>query len=104
MDTIRAIEDRRAELQAEMERLDKQQRELEAMRPEAKFAIALHSCLCRWNHTDGCGWHYEIRDGVHDWNAHAHSTYLAKAIRLKQHVEGRMTEDEVLDFIKLINS
>ena len=41
MDTIRAIEDRRAQLQAEMERLDKQQRELEAMRPEAKFAIAL---------------------------------------------------------------
>lgn len=77
-------------------RLDKLQLEVEALKVEIeqekkataeltleqKLAITLHGSLCRWNHTDGCGWEYAIRDGVHDWSDWGHGQYLAKAHRL----------------------
>lgn len=48
--------------------------------PEQQLAIGLHSALCHSNHTDMCGWEYEIQgsDG-HQWDRHAHSSYLKKA-------------------------
>lgn len=44
-----------------------------------KMAIKLHEMLCHGNHTDYCGWYYEIRDGVHDWNRWEHQHYLIYA-------------------------
>lgn len=32
-----------------------------------QVAIHMHDAQCHWNHTDGCGWMYGIRNGVHDW-------------------------------------
>jgi hypothetical protein len=44
------------------------------------MACALHKALCTANHTDGCGWYYEIdRKGVHQWGQDAHRKYLQKA-------------------------
>jgi hypothetical protein len=71
-----------AEIEAE---IAEKTRELEAVRAEAakraalpedkRLAIELHEQLCRWNHTDGCGWYY----GVDNWSEYAHSVYLEKA-------------------------
>ena len=48
--------------------------------PLKELAILAHSTLCAWNHTDGCGWEYEVahEKGVttHNWNAWAHDRWL----------------------------
>jgi hypothetical protein len=40
------------------------------------IAIWLHEKFCGHNHADGCGWYYEIKNNVHDWNAYTHKTWL----------------------------
>jgi len=47
----------------------------------------MHNRLCRWNHTDGCGWHYEVKDGIHDWNSHDHARWLRNANLVMRSVE-----------------
>ncbi len=47
---------------------------------EQKIADALHQILCRWNHTNGCSWHYESWDHVRSLGAR--SSYLEKAREL----------------------
>jgi hypothetical protein len=45
-----------------------------------KLAILIHDHSCGYNHTDGCGWMYEMKNGLHDWNhGEAHYPYLEKA-------------------------
>lgn len=72
------------EIQAEIDRLEAglervKQEKKKLMSPLQDLAIALHSTLCRWNHTDGCSWYYEISKDVHDWSRHEHGRYLTKA-------------------------
>lgn len=52
-----------------------------------KLAIYLHSKHCSWNHTDGCGWEYEVKytsnhDAVHDWKGGAHHMWKEWAEQL----------------------
>lgn len=47
-----------------------------------QLAILIHSEQCRYNHTDGCSWHYEMKNNIPDWGAHAHSSYFEKATRM----------------------
>jgi len=54
------------------ERVEREKR----LEPLKALAIRAHDTLCRWNHTDGCGWGYEKRDSVHDWNGWAHARWL----------------------------
>ena len=61
--------------------LENTKADLAAMPPEKKLAVALHELLCHSNHTDGCGWFYEIRNNVHDWNRGTHNDYLQMANR-----------------------
>lgn len=67
------------------------QEEYDSLLPEnQRMAILLHDKLCHSNHTDQCGWYYEI-DGIkHDWTGYAHKTYLEKANKL---IESGMTID-----------
>lgn len=51
--------------------------------PAGRMAILLHKCTCHSNHTDQCGWYYEIdTNGVHDWNGSTHKYYWNKACLL----------------------
>lgn len=43
------------------------------------LAIDLHDMLCRHNHADGCGWHYEIYEGEHNWDKSEHVLWKTKA-------------------------
>lgn len=52
--------------------------------PAQQLAVAIHDIDCRWNHTDGCGWLYEIHKGVADWTGYAHARYLLKAKKLME--------------------
>ena len=39
------------------------------------LAFDLHDRFCHFNHTDGCGWHYEKED----WQGNAHQYWLDRA-------------------------
>ena len=74
------------EMTAEIERREKELEELKkkhaAMKAEPvdhQLARYLHDMMCNFNHTDGCSWPYEINNGLENWNAHAHASYLKKA-------------------------
>ena len=51
----------------------------EGLSNEQNLAIMLHKRYCKWNHTDGCGWYYEIIEGRHKWEASEHAKWLRKA-------------------------
>ncbi len=77
------------EIAAEIERRKQELAELENQLDIAKnepddyrLARELHALLCRWNHTDGCGWFYEFKDKQDVWTGHAHAEYLGKARKL----------------------
>ena len=89
-----------AELRERRELVRRARQEMDTLTPTHHLAILLHDRLCKWNHTDGCGWHYFVRDGVHDWNEHAHQEYLRRANRVMQRLgQGPVTQDNILDFL-----
>lgn len=52
----------------------------ETLTPTQRAAIYLHERECHWNHTDGCGWYYEVNKGIHDWAGSTHLDYLEKVL------------------------
>lgn len=70
---------------------------LRALRPIAAIA---HETLCRWNHTDGCGWGYEEGSNPNSdsaWNGYAHSRWLSAVDRIvkAERWPSAMTADEL---------
>ena len=63
----------------ELEELKKKHAAMKAEPVDHQLARYLHDMMCNFNHTDGCSWHYEINNGLEDWNAYAHASYLKKA-------------------------
>lgn len=53
------LEAEQANLSQRIDQLKDQQRRYIAASDEVKLSIILHDAFCHWNHTDGCGWHYE---------------------------------------------
>lgn len=74
--------DKIASLKAEIDKLEREQALFESLSEDKQLAIALHDMKCTWNHTDGCGWYYEISNGSHNWTGHAHESWLNKAKEL----------------------
>lgn len=76
-----------AELEQRLATLRQRQKELETMTPEKRLAVELHRIMCHWNHTDGCGWYYEVSgyntpQETHNWETGStHADYLKKAQR-----------------------
>lgn len=88
------IDDQIAKLQAEKKSL--QEAKVNVNPETAKLAIELHRLFCTANHTDGCGFYYEVENrkggvDVHDWSGYSHQVYFKKAqavlpLLVKQHV------------------
>lgn len=95
MTAITDLEKEIAEKTAKLEQLKKAEAELESLGPEYKLAIKLHDSHCKWNHTDGCSWHYEIKNGVHDWFGHAHNEWLKKARLFMSELKAENISEEV---------
>ena len=90
--------------QKELDNINKELEALDKMLPEEALAVVIHDMTCTHNHTDGCGWYYEVAKNVHDWNKASHKGYLEKATALHEfcYAEGRgITRDEVAVIISL---
>ena len=59
----------------ELERLKSLRHKINTKRVTIEdLAGLMHSTLCRWNHTDGCGFEYEK-----DWSGNVHQEWIRKA-------------------------
>jgi hypothetical protein len=101
-DDIEKLQNEIAEQNVKLEALKRAQEELALQAPEYQLAIRLHDSFCRWNHTDGCGWHYEITKGVHDWNGHSHGSWLKKARRVLTDCDNETGNIEMFFKVKAI--
>ena len=100
------------ELDSAIERLENQ---LEAVRAQKKATLTsmsreqlladiLHSLFCKWDHTEGCAWFYEMPKGQHDWSGHAHSRYLNTAHKVVAYCDERnISIDAVAEIMEIIN-
>ena len=98
-----------AEFDREISRL--QEGREKAARDEAIFkalplnqrvAIVLHTNLCHTDHTEGCGWYYEVKDGVHDFSGRgngSHQHWLSRADKTLKSL--RLAAPELKDDQKL---
>lgn len=73
------IDARISELETQIKSLKETKERLQALTPAEDLAIFLHDKLCTWNHTDGCEWHYEIKNGLPTWKSDAQKRYLHNA-------------------------
>lgn len=89
-------------LRAEADRLERLDREFAALPEEYRLAITLHEMMCHHNHVDGCSWEYEGSQGRVDWNGHAHSRYLQKALVIKGFCQrAGIATDKAVEILKI---
>jgi hypothetical protein len=70
---------------------------------DQQLATELHNLQCHSNHTDGCGWFYEISKGKDDWEGRAHARFLKKAQTLIHDCElNEVTVDQAITMFKLV--
>jgi hypothetical protein len=105
LDALFKEEDELKQLELDIKRrralVAKARQTMENMSSTHQLAVLLHDRLCRWNHTDGCGWHYAVKDGIHDWAEHSHQLYLRQAAGVMKQLEtGVVTQSNVIDFLK----
>jgi hypothetical protein len=64
------------------------------------LAIFLHNNFCLANHTDGCGWHYEIKDGVHIFkDGNTHNDWELKAMTILRKIDKYILEESDIRLI-----
>lgn len=98
------------ELQKEIENLEatkikltlelEEAKALTILSPVEELAVALHDILCTHNHTDGCEWYYDVKNGVHNWQGFAHKRYLEAAVKLCDKVS--MSTEDIIFVVKTI--
>lgn len=73
----------RAEIATAKEELKRKEDELAArasLTEEERLAEELHAMLCRWDHTEGCSWYYEVSGSGKGWDSgYTHGEYLKRA-------------------------
>ena len=90
--TIASVEKRIAETKQELTELEHQLKTYQAEPREQQLARELHDLACNANHTDGCGWYYEIHKGIDDWSRSEHREWLKRAQCLIQCCEMTHTD------------
>lgn len=75
---IRKLDEAIQEAQKTLEELKKRHHECDEASEPRKLAVKIHDRNCR-HYLVCCEWDQEIYDGVADWNAKEHRTYLHRA-------------------------
>ena len=101
--TISTIEEQILKGKQDLKELEEKLKEAKEQSPDHQLATELHSMLCTWNHTDGCCYFYEFKNGKDDWNGSAHGAYLKKAQKLICMCDQKgMSVDSALEIFKLV--
>ena len=67
-----------------------------------RSAIEMHEAMCTHNHTDGCGWFYEVSNGVHDWGGE-HARWLGKAAKIQAFCQtNSMATEKAIELFKFM--
>ena len=96
-------------LRAQLDDVEKSQRQLkeavqklehERMLGEYRklypIAQRAHELCCRFNHTDGCGWFYEVtEDEDATWSRSDHKNWIFKIERAKK----KFSDEEIIDIL-----
>lgn len=97
-----------AEMQEKREKAARDEAIFKALPLNKRVAIVLHGNHCHANHTDGCGWFYEIpRSGEHDFNGSTHRHWLSRAdstIKNLKLAAPNLTDDEKLAVIEAVSA
>lgn len=88
------IDDEIRKMRQKISELEEKKNMIQMLTPEQRVADYIHESMCHMNHIDCCSWHYEFKNGIAQWEEHAHKIYLDKAIALLS-VEG-MTEEKAI--------
>lgn len=91
------IEEKKKELQAELESLEKELHKKDKLTSEQEIAEALHDLLCTLNHDDQCSWSYELWIGDDDSSTSVRSKYCHVAKELLN-----LFEDDKMKILKAI--
>lgn len=103
--TIFGIEEQIKKHSQELADLKLKLEEAKKESPDHQLAKELHSIKCRWNHTDGCGWYYEMKNKQDDWTGSSHGEYLKKAQRLIHECEQQgVPVDTAIALFKLVEA
>ena len=73
---VRNMDNAIAKMEAELKKLKDEREAMVQMPANQRLAIQLHSSTCSGDHTEHCGWFWEIKDGVHDWTRDVHKRRL----------------------------
>ena len=65
-----------------------------------QLALVMHKKMCRNNHTDGCGWYYEVSQGNHNWSGNEHKLWKDKAKTLLKELEGMLDRPVAMEDAK----
>lgn len=71
------------------------EQKLKELAPSQRVAIIMHEHMCTHNHTDACGWHYEIKNGVHNFTSPTHKDWEIRALRTMTRVVNAITRSGV---------
>lgn len=103
---MHTVSDLKREIDRHKREVEELERKLEVLSQESKetsVARELHSMLCTHNHTDGCSWFYETKQGMDDWTGYAHGEYLGKATQLVRWCDDHgVSTTAVQNLLKLI--
>ena len=78
--TVAELDREIARLQEKREQAARDEAIFKALPLEQRVAIVLHGNLCHADHTEGCGWFYEVKKGVHDFSRNnTHARWLDRA-------------------------
>ena len=101
--TISSIEEKIKEQKIALEQLEKELVKAKLESPDHQLAEELHGMLCTVNHTDGCSWFYEVKDGEDDWTGYSHGMYLKKAQKLIHECKQKgVTVEQAIELHKLL--
>lgn len=89
------IDKKRAELEAELAKLEDAEQLLASLSPEQRLAEALHDLQCHHNHTDMCDWYYDKWPNTRGQYS-ARATYLRKAEKVRTLLPS-FTDEQIIE-------
>lgn len=90
--------------QKEIEKLEAAKSAFEEMTYDQQLAKTLHDAFCRWNHTDGCSWYYEVHEDIDDWTAQSHAGWLRRVAELRKQLPAEYDNETITKVVRAVRN